>query len=272
MKIRNIKYFTFTFLLLSVLLLSSCSTGGDTRVVIAGSTSVLPYVEILEEEYRRLYPENAVGIQGGGSSAGVTAVRTGIADIGMLSRSLRENEVDLISVEIALDGLAIIIHPDNPVNNLTLQQVRDIYTHKITNWSEVGGFDAEIHIISREAGSGTRGAFQELVMGEENISRRAIVQNTNGAIRQLVSGDTYAIGFISLGLVDLPGLPPVKAPMLEGVKPSPENVLNGSYGLFREFLFVFDGEPEGYVKHFIDFILSEKGQNILREEGLVSVN
>jgi phosphate transport system substrate-binding protein len=255
-----------------ILTAASCRSRGDANIIVLGSTSVLPYVEILEEEYRVYYPDYGVGIQGGGSSAGITAVRTGIANIGMSSRALTESEQDLWSVTIAIDGLAIIIHPENPVNDLTLQQVRDIYTRRITNWSEVGGLDTRIHVISRENGSGTRSAFQELVMGNEFITERAIVQNTNGAIRQLVSGDRNAIGFISLGLIEnLPGLNPVKAPTLEGVAPSQENVLNDTYGLYRSFIFVSEGEPDAESRHFIDFVLSDRGQSILTDEGLISL-
>jgi phosphate transport system substrate-binding protein len=258
----------------SVSLLSACTGGGETNVVVAGSTSVSPYIEILNEDYRELFPENRVGVQGGGSSAGVRAVRTGIAEIGMLSRSLTEDEQDLWSVEIALDGLAIIIHPENAVENLTIEQVRAIYTRSITNWSQVGGHDARIHIISREEGSGTRGAFQELVMADEFISQRAVVQNSNGAIRQLVSGNRDTIGFISLGLAEpQPGMRDIKALMLDGIAPTRENVINGSYGLYREFLFVALEEPQAGTaeKHFVDFVLSEEGQRILMEEGLISM-
>jgi len=251
---------------------SSGNASAPDKVTVAGSTSVLPYVEILVEEYRILYPGHVVGVQGGGSSAGIKAVLEGIADIGMSSRSLTEAEQELWSVIIAKDGLAIILHPDNPVNNLTTEQVRDIYTRKITNWSEVGGTDHRIHIISREEGSGTRSAFQELVMADEFISQRAIVQNSNGAVRQLVSSDRNAIGFISLGLAEpQPGLSDVKALYLDGIAPTQENVLNGSYGLYRAFLFVSEEEPTGSVKHFIDFILSDLGQEILMAEGLISV-
>lgn len=275
--IKNMRKLTAIILtVISLGLLSACADGGGaetTRAVVAGSTSVLPYVEILVEEYRFLYPDNLVGVQGGGSSAGIRAVRNGIADIGMSSRSLTEDEQDLWSVEIALDGLAIIIHPDNPVDNLSIQQVRDIYTRRITNWNEVGGNDAKIHIISREEGSGTRGAFQELVMADEFISQKAVVQNSNGAIRQLVSGNRDTIGFISLGLAEpQPGMTDVKPLMLNGIKPTRENVRSGDYGLYRAFLFVCAQEPEAGSPawHFIDFVLSGKGQDILMTEGLIS--
>jgi phosphate transport system substrate-binding protein len=208
-----------------------------------------------------------VDVQGGGSSAGITAVETGVADVGMSSRALKESEERLWSVVIAKDGLALIVHPDNPIDNLSLRQVLDIYTGRVTNWNELGGEDKKIHLVAREEGSGTRSAFQDLVMADESITPKAIVQNTNGAVKQFVSGNPNAIGFISLGLVD----EQVKALYLDGVSPTQINVLNGSYGLFRPFLFVSNYEPEGQVKKFIDYVLSDEGQQVLIDEGLVSL-
>ena len=250
----------------SVGLVAGCGEQqGGAAIIAAGSTSVQPYAEKLAEEYAILYPENVVDVQGGGSSFGITAAETGVADIGMSSRELTEEELKLWSKEIAKDGLAIIIHPGNPIHNLSLQQVRDIYTAKITNWSEVGGHDARIHIIAREEGSGTRTAFDDLVMDDELITPRAIIQNSNGAIRQLVSLDPNSVGFLSLGLVD----ESVKALQLGGILPTWENVVNGHYSLFRSFLFVTATEPEGKAKHFIDFVTSDAGQQLLIDEGLI---
>ena len=248
-------------------LASACNARSKTDIIIAGSTSVQPYAEVLAEEYALLFPGNEIDIQGGGSSAGITAAESGTADIGMSSRHLKESEQELWSVEIAKDGLAVIVNPKNPILNLTLEQVSDIYSGKITNWNELGGSDHKIHIITREDGSGTRSAFEELVMGESRITPKAIVQDSNGAVRLLVSGDRYAIGFISLGLVDST----VKAIGLNGVAPTRENVMGGSYSLFRPFLFVCLGPPEGEVKQFIDFTLSREGQQLLMHEGLIPV-
>jgi len=266
-------------LALSLLLMSSCGGSGGESVIVAGSTSVQPYVEILIEEYMRRFPDSRVRIQGGGSSAGILAVESGIADIGMSSRALSEREAELFgNIIIAKDGLAIIVHPDNPVSDLTLEQVRGIYTRQITNWSQVGGLDARIHIVTREQGSGTRSAFQDLVMDGETISQRAIVQNSNGAVRLLVSGNRDTIGFISLGLVELDqadidaGMKPVKPLSLGGIEPTQDNVLDDLYGLFREFIFVFTDEQSPNVKHFIEFVLSSEGQQILIEEGLISIS
>jgi len=252
--------------LVLVLLLSGCFSRPEAAIIIAGSTSVQPYAELLVEGFAVQHPEFEIDVQGGGSSAGITAADTGTADIGMSSRALKDTEQHLWVVKIAKDGLAVIIHPQNPLHNLTLQQVRDVYTGVVTNWSEVGGRDAKIHIIAREEGSGTRSAFEELVMDENHlISPKAIVQNSNGAVRMLVGDDINAIGFISLGLVD----DTVKALSLDGIEASRENILGGSYSLFRPFLFVSNGQPDEHIMEFIDYILSPEGQQILSTEGLI---
>jgi len=243
---------------------SSCDRSG-LALIIAGSTSVQPFAELLAEEYAHEHPDAEIDVQGGGSSAGITAVQSGTADIGMSSRMLKGDELVLWSAEIAKDGLAIIVHPDNPAGDLTVDQLRGIYTGEILNWSSVGGADAKIHIITREERSGTRGAFEDLVMGKDYITPKAIVQDSNGAVRQLVSGDKNSIGFISMGLVD----DTVKAVGLGGVSPSWENITNGSYNLYRPFLFVTAEEPDGLARSFIDYALSAEGQRMLAEEGLI---
>jgi len=260
---------TLSVLILSLCLMSACNGRQAASVVIAGSTSVQPYAEILAEEYAILYPDKAIDVLGGGSSAGITAVESEIADIGMSSRSLKESEWHLWKVEIAKDGLAIIVNPDNSISDLTREQIRGIYTGEITNWSELGGADARIHVIAREEGSGTRSAFEEMVMDDRRITPKAIVMNTNGAVRQLVVGDPYSIGFLSLGLIDI-GERPVKALQLNGVAATRENVVAGVYPLYRSFLFVATEEPSGPSAQFIEFIFSPRGRQVLEDEGLVT--
>ena len=254
-------------LLILAVLLSACGRRDGDAIVVAGSTSVQPYAEILAEAWAHLGGEE-IDIQGGGSSAGITAARSGTAEIGMSSRALKADE-DLWSVEICKDGLAVIVHPSNPVSDLTLEQVRGVFTQDIPNWSALGGNDAKIHIITREEGSGSRDAFTGLVMGEREISPKAIVQASNGAVRQLVSDDANAIGFISLGLVG-EGEKPVKALRLEGAEATRANVVGGTYELFRPFLFVAAEEPQGPAMDFIEFVLSPEGRRILTAEGLIT--
>jgi len=250
---------------ISISILSACSRSTESGFIVAGSTSVQPYAEILAEEYMIMHPGAAIDIQGGGSSAGITAAKSGIANLGMSSRHLNDDEKSLWSIEIAKDGLGVIVHPSNSIENLTLDQIRRIYSGEIKNWSEIGGTDSKIHIITREEGSGTRSAFAELVMEKTEITSKAIVQDSNGAVKQLVKDDENAIGYISLGLVDKN----VKALHLEGVAANQENILNGSYSLSRPFLFVSLSPPSGETKQFIDFVLSSEGQKMLSDEGLI---
>ena len=245
--------------------LTGCTRNANS-VIIAGSTSVQPFAEVLAQDYMASHPGVTIDVQGGGSAAGIMATQSGTTDIGMSSRNLQGNETSLWSIEIARDGLAIIINPKNPIVNLTLQQVADIYDGKITNWSELGGKKSDIDVFTREDGSGTRSSFESLVMGKNQIMARAMVENSNGAIRQLVADDAAAIGFISLGLVDNT----VKAVELDDIVPSREHVVDGIYNLSRPFLFLTLKEPTGLVKDFIDFTMSSEGQKILYDQGLIT--
>ncbi len=263
--------FRFSILLFLMLFLSGSPfltgcTRSSASIIVAGSTSVQPFAEVLAEEFMILNPDVVIDIQGGGSAAGIMATNSGTADIGMSSRKLKDDEKNLWSIEIARDGLAVIVHPDNPINSLGLEQVRGIYSGTIDNWQSIGGTKSPIHIFTREEGSGTRSSFESLVMNSTEIMAGAMVQDSNGAVRQLVGDDPAAIGFISLGLVDRT----VKALELDGITPTAENILNGTYHLSRSFLFLTYSEPEGIVKEFIDFSVSEKGRGLLNAEGLVT--
>jgi len=282
MTLKRTKSFIFKVFMLALVLVvivgafSACSRS-NASVVVSGSSSMLPYVEKLAHEYNKKPGVKHVDVQGGGSSAGIIAAKEGIADIGMSSRTLKPAELDLWSVEIAKDGLAIVVHPDNPiikktgssVINLSSEQIRAIYAGDITNWKDLGGNDAKINVVTREAGSGTRSAFEELVMGAGNrISSGALVMNSNGLIRMVVSDDKNAIGFISMGLVE-GGAKSVVALKIDGVEATASNVLSGDYKLARGFIFVAKEEPTGDVKAFVDFVLSEEGKDLLRKEGLI---
>jgi phosphate transport system substrate-binding protein len=240
------------------------SKGG---VTVAGSTSVEPFAELLAEEYMSLHPDSHIFVQGGGSTAGIEAAKNHAAAIGMSSRVLLPNEKDLYAVTIAKDAIAVIVHPKNPIQDLSLEQIRSAFSAKIRNWQEVGGLSHPIVLVSREEGSGTRESFQKFVMGKEEISLESLVQDSNGAIRQVVSNDPNAIGYISLGLVN----EKVKALKIAGVEPTVKNIENGKYTLVRPFLFLFDGEPAGVPKSFLEFVLSPAAQKLLAKEGLVPV-
>ena len=250
------------------LVVFSIGWGGHRQeaVDVVGSTSIQPFAEMLAQEFSRRHPDTPVEVQGGGSTAGVLAVGNGIADIGMCSRALKKDEAEVFTtVTIARDGLAIVVHPSNAVDGLSLAQVKSVFEGRVTDWKEVGGADRPIRIISREEGSGTREAFMKMVMGNARVSRRALTQESNGAVKELVKHDPCAVGYMSLGLVG----GELKALRVGGVAATAEDVRDGKYPLVRPFLFVTKGPPSERAKAFIDYVLSPGAQQMLETEGLV---
>ena len=250
------------------LLFLACGGRGHGAVSVVGSTSIQPFAEMLAQEYNRKHPEENVEVQGGGSTAGLQAVIEGIADIGTCSRSLKQEETGFTPIVIARDGLAVVVHPSNPVDGLTKEQVRQIFSGDISSWKQVSGQNREIRLISREEGSGTREAFCKLVMEKARISRKAMTQESNGSVKELVKHDPVAIGYMSLGLVG----GELKALKVDGVQALPEEVRSGKYPLVRPFLFVVRGTPKPQAQKFIDYVLSPEGQSILKKEGLVGAS
>ncbi|MGE5653923.1 MAG: phosphate ABC transporter substrate-binding protein [Bacillota bacterium] len=252
-------------------IVTGCSRGQQpgqgatgSSITLAGSTSVQPFAESLAEEYMAEHPGNSINVQGGGSSAGVRAAQSGAAEIGMLSRELKGDEKALKEVVIAYDAIAVVVHPANPLQGLSKAQIQKVFDGEIKNWAELGGSNHQIHVVTREEGSGTRGAFDELIMGKSEVTPWALVQDSNGSVRETVKGDRYAIGYVSLGLVD----PSVKAVAVDGVIPSIAAVTKKQYAIVRPFLYVTTTEPQGLAKLFIDFVLGP-GQQMLQREGLV---
>jgi phosphate transport system substrate-binding protein len=236
-------------------------------ITIAGSTSVMPFTEKLAEHFMLDHPNFVIDVQGGGSTAGIQAVTNNTVNIGMSSRELNNKEKSLNTITICHDGISIILHPQNKINGLTLQQVRDIYNGVITNWKELGWIDRKIDAVTREEGSGTRSAFEELVMKKKEIDDGIMVQDSNGSVKEVVATDPYAMGYISLGLLD----EKVKPVAIDDVVPSIKSIKAGRYKIVRPFLYVTNGELGQYAKEFVDFILSRDGQKILKKEGLVGL-
>ena len=253
---------------------SSDGSGGQdsSKVTISGSTSVGPVVEILGEDFESKNEGISIEVQHIGSSAGIKNAIEGTSQIGMASRDLKDEEKasGLKETQIAIDGIAVITNKNNEVKDLTLEQVKDIYTGKITNWKEVGGKDAPIVVVSREDGSGTRDGFQENVGFEsEELTKDAQISDGSGNIKSTVEGNENAIGYISFGYVD----DNVNALTIDGVELTTENIKNNTYAIARPFLFVSkeDNISEEGTK-FIEYILSDEGQKIVEEKGFISVN
>ncbi|MDH7512193.1 MAG: phosphate ABC transporter substrate-binding protein [Clostridiales bacterium] len=266
-RIHSIHKVVFFFLAMLALNAGCSRTAADKGLTVAGSTSIQPFADHWAEVYMHEHPGYTVNVQGGGSSAGIQAAKSGAADIGMSSRELKDDEKDLLEIVVARDGLAVIVHPENPVDDLSLVQVQNIFAGNIRSWKYAGGPDREIHVVTREEGSGTRGAFQEMVMGKSRIFPRAIVQDSNGTVREIVANDPASIGYISLGLVN----ERVKAVRLNGVEPSHEHIEEKKYALVRPFLFVTSGPPKPAAQDFINFVLSREGQELVERDGLIPV-
>lgn len=261
-------WLTYLLLALCIVLFPACrGDRSQTDLTLAGSTSIQPFADKWAEVFMEERLGLGVNVQGGGSSAGIQACKSGACQIGMSSRELKGDEKDLFEIVIARDGLAIIVHPSNPVRGVKLAEVKQIFAGDLMNWKFLGGPDRPITVVTREEGSGTRGAFQELVMGKTRIFRGAITEDSNGTVREIIAHDPHSIGFISLGLVN----EQVRSLDLDGAAANDENIINGRYKLVRPFLFVSLGEPIGLAKQFVDFVLSEEGQALVEKEGLLPI-
>ncbi|MGM9928078.1 MAG: phosphate ABC transporter substrate-binding protein [Bacillus sp. (in: firmicutes)] len=249
------------------------STGGKTETLsISGSTSVGPLVEKIAEKYKENDKNTKIEINQIGSSAGITNAVSGVSEIGMSSRDLKEEEKaqGLTETIIAYDGIVVVTHPSNKVKDLTIEQVKQIFTGEVTNWSEFGGDDMEIVVVSREDGSGSRDAFQEIVgYSSGELVREAIIASGNGNIKTTVATNKHAVGFISFEYID----DSISTISINGVESTAENVLNNTYSLSRPFLFVYKEENISQAgRQFMDFILSSEGQVIVSEAGAIPVN
>jgi phosphate transport system substrate-binding protein len=251
----------------TVVALPACRSSQRGGLTVAGSTSVQPIAELLADRYMAEHPGSLIDVQGGGSSAGIQAALSGAAEIGMSSRKLKPQETGLKTFLMARDAIALIVHPSNPVCALTKEQVRGIFSGRVKRWEQVGGRPGAITFITREEGSGTRGAFEEMVMGKQTeIAADGIVQDSTGAARAIVAGDPNAIAYISLGMIT----PEVKAVALDGVMPTPETAASGAYALTRPFLLLTRGEPTPRAQAFMDFLTTPESQATIEEEGYIS--
>ncbi|MDR0880334.1 MAG: phosphate ABC transporter substrate-binding protein [Clostridioides sp.] len=243
----------------------------ESKITISGSTSVGAVMEPLVEEYTKANNGVNIQVQQVGSSAGIKDAIEGIAEIGMSSRDLKdkEKEAGLNQDEIALDAIAVVTNNKNKVNNLTMKQLKEIYTRKINNWKEVGGEDASIVVVSREDGSGTREGFESILgYKSEELAADALISDGSGNIKTTVAGSANAIGYISLGYVDKD----VKMLKIDGVEPTRETVKSKKYPITRGFLALYKKDRLGSGgQKFMDYIMSEEGQKIVVKSGFVDV-
>ena len=274
-------------IVMAVLLFAGCaaeaapaateSAGGATlsgTLSVAGSTTVAPPAQALADAFEARYPETRIDVQGIGSSAGMKMLNEGGCEIGMASRELKQKELDwgLEPIAIAYDGIAVVVHPSNGVSDLTKEEIQKIFMGEITNWSEVGGINEEILVVSREDGSGTRGAFEEILKleGDEGsmVIESALIAEGNGAVKANIASKSQAIGYISLGIVD----ETVKALQVDGAEVTVANIKSGAYGVSRPLNMATKGEMSELAKTYLDFVMSPEGQKIVAEHYIPVVN
>lgn len=240
-------------------------------ITMAGSTSMEKYANALAEVFMEKYPNVSVQAEFTGSSAGVEAVLAGQCDIGNSSRNLKDEEKEKGAAEniVAIDGIAVVTDPSNTAADLTKDQLTEIYTGKVTNWKDVGGSDMPVVVVGREAGSGTRGAFEE-ILGVEDACAYANELDSTGAVMAKVASTPGAIGYVSLDVID----DTVKVLTLDGTEATEENIKSGDYFLSRPFVMATKGEiseQSDLVKALFDFVYSDEGSELVKSVGLIAV-
>lgn len=267
------KNYARLWMLATLCLLAAGGRAFAGNIVIKGSTTVLPVAQATLEAYMKANPGVKISLSGGGSGDGIKALIDGSADIANSSREIKPAEANLaksrgvtpVETAVAIDAIVPIVNPKNPVNNLSIDQLSQIYQGKIRNWKEVGGEDLEIVVISRDSSSGTFEAWGELVMNKAKVTPRAQLQASNGAIVQAISRNRYALGYIGLGYLDKT----VKTLTANGVTASEKTTLSRKYPVSR-FLYMYtNGKPKGEAAKFIAFVLSPAGQALVSREGFV---
>ncbi len=246
-------------------------TGLSGNLDIAGGTAHIPVMKDAAKAVMEANPAVTVTIAAGGSGVGVQKAGEGLVAIGNTGRALTDEEVakyGLVSFPFAIDGVAVVVNPENGVAALTSQQVKDIFAGKIANWKDVGGADAAITLYTRDEASGTREVFWEKLLKKGDVAATANVVASNGAMKVAVGKDKNGIGYVSIGHLDAT----VKAPALDGVVPDQQKASNGAYPVTRKLYMNTKGQPTGLAKAFIDYILGPDGKAYIIAAGYIPLN
>lgn len=256
--------------------LAPVSSLAGSEITISGSTTVLPLVQRAAEVYMNRYPDVRISVAGTGSGDGIRSLLDGTADIGNSSRDLKTRErslaqkkgIKLAKHVVALDCIVPVVHPSNPLQNITIEQLRAIYTGQVRNWKQIGGMDRQVVAISRDSSSGTFEVWNKVVLDKKmRVRPDAQLQASNGAVAQAVAGNKYAIGYIGIGYLNQQ----VKPLSVSGVAASPETAKSGAYPIARGLNMFTSERPSMAVQSFIKFVLGPEGQKIAALEGFVPV-
>jgi len=247
----------------------------ERKVVIEGSTTVLPIAQAAAETFMQQNQGTEIVVRGGGSGVGIASLLDKTCDIADSSRAIKDSELDKATTNhvdpqahvVAMDGIVVIVNPANPISGLTIKQIKDIYTGSVSNWKELGGNDEKIVVISRDSSSGTFEAFGALVLGGAKVRPEALLQASNQAVASGVARTQGAIAYVGLGYISSE----VKALQVNGVTPSKETVLTDKYPISRPLYMYTNGKPTGTTRDFLDFVMSKEGQKIVDEQGFVAL-
>lgn len=237
---------------------------------IAGGTAHIPVMKEAAKQIITFNSKIRISIAGGGSGLGIKQAGEGLVDIGNTGRKPSDQEIQKFDLKLfkwAVDGVGAVVHPKNKVQSLTTAQLQGIYSGKIENWNEVGGVDRQINLYTRDEASGTRKVFWKKALAKGDISTKANVVVSNGAMKTAVAGDPFSIGFVSVGHID-GSVAPVA---LDGITPTLKTVRSGDYGVARGLYSLTKGEPTGLTKLFLDFLVSPTGQQIVADKGFIPV-
>mgnify|MGYP001574684103 CR=1 FL=1 len=275
------------FILVFLMFTTFAHAAKDNMIQIKGSDTMVNLGQAWAEKYMEKNPGEFIAVTGGGSGTGLSSLISGTCDIAMSSRNIKEKEVSLAKqkgivpteIKVALDGLAVVVNPANPIDKLTMQQLADIFDGKITNWKEVGGKDARIVLLSREVNSGTHVYFKEHILrkgdpnGKEEFAPGALMLSSSQAIADEVAGNPAAIGYYGMGYISAKqkAISVAKDEKSEYVTPIINNVVKGKYPISRPLIIYTKGEPQGLVKKFVDFVLSKEGQEIVLATDFVPI-
>ncbi len=268
---RTLRVASAAILLVSLVMLCGCGRSGvQQKLTVTGSTTVEPIADVAADDFQAANPGKRVLVAGVGSSAGIESVANGTSDIGTSSRELAPSEKDLglFDTPIALDAIAVIVNPSNPVSRITEAQAAAIFEGKLTNWKQLGGPDMPIGLVNRDESSGTRQAFSTIVLNGADFDPSAAVLPGTGQVRAVVAESAEAVGYISLGFVDKT----VKALAINGIVPTEATVANHTYPVSRVLHFFTKGRPTGLTAQFIRFVLSAPIQDhVVRDAGFLPI-
>ena len=262
-------------IILAVLLFGTQGFAAGKQITIKGSTTVLPIAQAAAEVFMEKNPAARISVQGGGSGVGITSLIEKTCDIADSSRKIKDEEIAKAKtggvianeIPIAMDGIAMIVHPSNKLSALTRRQIQDFYTGKVSDWSELGVGKGKIVVLSRDTSSGTYESFENLAINKEKVRPDALINASNQAIASTVANTPGAIGYIGHGYLSKK----VKAVTVDGIACTRENILSGKYPLSRALYMYTNAKPTGDVKAFIDFVLGPQGKQLIEEEGFVGL-